>query len=221
MNDVPGLNNKALLYGNQISGTDGYQPINRRFRRGKTPNSVKLPKGIKAIISDTPGETKEITFYQLTSEIIQPRRKLVKSQNTPRSDTPNSSQATYHDVKQHLNLSQPPNAKMSLILADLPGYGFAYAKEERLQEWRDMMREYIINRGKSLKRVLLLLDARHGMKLADEHFILRLQDDLRKKNITNDSTCNHQKVTQISHHFTYCFAFILHFFYQSFLPHSI
>merc|ERR1712070_585002 len=38
-----------------------------------------------------------------------------------------------------------------------------------------------IYRGKSLKRVLLLLDARHGMKTADIDFLMHLQHDLQKE----------------------------------------
>ncbi len=34
------------------------------------PEGKKLPKGAKAVTSDRPGETRRITFYQLSSEII-------------------------------------------------------------------------------------------------------------------------------------------------------
>ena len=115
---------------------------------------MKLPKGVKAITSNKPGETREITFYQLTSEIMTPTN--------------------------NANQTKPKRAKMSLVLADLPGYGFAYASEETSQQWRELMKEYIINRQKSLKCVLLLLDARHGIKSADVNFLIQLQQDLKK-----------------------------------------
>mmetsp|Transcript_7312 Transcript_7312/g.10794 ORF Transcript_7312/g.10794 Transcript_7312/m.10794 type:complete len:449 (-) Transcript_7312:181-1527(-) len=68
--------------------------------------------------------------------------------------------------------------KLSMILVDLPGYGFSFAKEEKQQEWRTLMQRYILMRGKSLKRVLLLLDARHGFKTEDRSFIDDLQQVL-------------------------------------------
>ena len=141
-----------------MSGINNEAPENRKYQRGITPTSMKLPKGVKAITSNKPGETREITFYQLTSEIITP------------TTTKNNAN----------NQTKSKRAKMSLVLADLPGYGFAYASEETSQQWRELMKEYIINRGKSLKRVLLLLDARHGIKSADVDFLIQLQQDLKK-----------------------------------------
>ena len=64
---------------------------------------------------------------------------------------------------------------MSLLMVDLPGYGFAYAKEERTREWNDLMRHYLLER-RGLKRLLLLLDARHGFKKSDFDFLGSLQD---------------------------------------------
>uniref|UniRef100_A0A7S1VXG1 EngB-type G domain-containing protein n=1 Tax=Ditylum brightwellii TaxID=49249 RepID=A0A7S1VXG1_9STRA len=137
----------ALLYGNQLG-----KPQERQYRRGKTPENAKLPKGVKAVMSDKPGETRRITLYQLSSEIIKP---------------PKDEQGKKH------------KEKMSLLLADLPGYGFAFASEEKYKEWHDLMRHYLLDRGKSLKRVLLLIDARHGMKNADFEFLSSLQESLK------------------------------------------
>lgn len=47
-------------------------------------------------------------------------------------------------------------------VVDLPGYGFAYATEERKQEWAGLMQDFIYSRP-TLKRIYLLLDARHGV----------------------------------------------------------
>jgi GTP-binding protein EngB required for normal cell division len=40
------------------------------------------------------------------------------------------------------------------------------------------MESYLLDRGKSLKRILLLIDARHGMKKADIEFLESLQNSL-------------------------------------------
>ena len=43
------------------------------------------------------------------------------------------------------------------------------------------MESYILNRGKALKRILFLIDSRHGMKKADIEFMTSLQDSLYDK----------------------------------------
>ena len=82
----------ALLYGN--IDTD-LSP--RQYQRGRTPERIKLPRGVKAITSHKPGETKELSFYQLTADIIST------------TDDESSSETTTEV------------AKMSLLLVDLPG----------------------------------------------------------------------------------------------------
>jgi GTP-binding protein len=53
-----------------------------------------------------------------------------------------------------------------LILADLPGYGFARAPKEQVKAWTELVRAYFRGRA-PLRRVLLLVDARHGLKASD------------------------------------------------------
>jgi GTP-binding protein len=53
-----------------------------------------------------------------------------------------------------------------LRLADLPGYGFARAAKSRKREFQDLGRAYLRGRP-NLKRVYLLIDARHGLKAND------------------------------------------------------
>ncbi|KAJ1965718.1 hypothetical protein GGI12_000579 [Dipsacomyces acuminosporus] len=55
-------------------------------------------------------------------------------------------------------------------LVDMPGFGFAYAKEEAKKAWVPLIETYIRQR-RTLKRVLLLLDARHGIKANDREFM--------------------------------------------------
>ena len=51
-------------------------------------------------------------------------------------------------------------------LVDMPGYGFAKAPVKTVSKWHGFVRDYL--RGRTvLKRVLLLVDARHGLKPAD------------------------------------------------------
>lgn len=54
-----------------------------------------------------------------------------------------------------------------LMLADLPGYGYAKASKDLAAEWQDMVFAYL--RGRAvLKRVVLLIDARRGIMAVDE-----------------------------------------------------
>eukprot|EP00753_Platysulcus_tardus_P010529 PLAT2807.1.p2 GENE.PLAT2807.1~~PLAT2807.1.p2 ORF type:complete len:284 (-),score=76.40 PLAT2807.1:12-863(-) len=61
------------------------------------------------------------------------------------------------------HVSRPPQ----LMLVDLPGYGFAFASEERIQSWNTLMRRYLTSRGNVLKRACIVVDARQGVKPAD------------------------------------------------------
>ncbi|MGE3249897.1 MAG: ribosome biogenesis GTP-binding protein YihA/YsxC [Hyphomonadaceae bacterium] len=53
-----------------------------------------------------------------------------------------------------------------LRLVDLPGYGYAAAPKTEIARWTGLMRDYLRGR-QSLRRVFLLIDARHGLKAND------------------------------------------------------
>ena len=48
-------------------------------------------------------------------------------------------------------------------LVDLPGYGYARAPKNEIARWTALVRDYLRGRP-GLKRVFLLVDARHGLK---------------------------------------------------------
>ncbi|KAM1602166.1 hypothetical protein ACFX1Z_028906 [Malus domestica] len=62
------------------------------------------------------------------------------------------------------------NLGSKLCLVDLPGYGFAYAKEEVKDAWVELVKEYVSTRV-GLKRVCLLIDTKWGMKPRDHELI--------------------------------------------------
>jgi GTP-binding protein len=51
-------------------------------------------------------------------------------------------------------------------LVDMPGYGFAEAPKDLVKRWKKLVNDYLRGRG-VLKRVLVLVDARHGLKSPD------------------------------------------------------
>jgi GTP-binding protein len=53
-----------------------------------------------------------------------------------------------------------------LYLVDMPGYGFAKAPKEMVEAWTELVSDYLRGRP-TLARVLLLIDARHGLKPVD------------------------------------------------------
>ena len=59
-------------------------------------------------------------------------------------------------------------------LVDLPGYGYAKAPKSQVAGWNALIEDYLKGRA-SLKRVFLLVDARHGLKKSDAP-ILTLMD---------------------------------------------
>ena len=74
-----------------------------------------------ARISNTPGRTREINFFNLADH---------------------------------------------LMLVDLPGYGYARASKQLIRQWTDLVNDYLKGRSE-LRRVILLIDARHGIKDSD------------------------------------------------------
>jgi GTP-binding protein len=80
------------------------------------------------------------------------RKGLARTSNTP-------------GRTQELNLfdvGQPPRIR----LVDMPGYGFAEAPKDLARRWRYLVNDYL--RGRPvLKRALVLVDSRHGLKDID------------------------------------------------------
>jgi GTP-binding protein len=60
-------------------------------------------------------------------------------------------------------------------LVDMPGYGFAKAPPAVVETWRRLVREFL--RGRVvLKRTLLLIDSRHGIKPVDAEMMKMLDE---------------------------------------------
>ena len=58
-------------------------------------------------------------------------------------------------------------------IVDLPGYGYAAAPEKMVQAWTRLIHDYLRGRVQ-LRRVFLLIDARHGIKPVDEKIMKML-----------------------------------------------
>ena len=62
-----------------------------------------------------------------------------------------------------------------LMMTDLPGYGYAQAPKGKVDAWTGVIKQYLKGRP-TLRRALVLIDSRHGLKDSDES-IMKLMDD--------------------------------------------
>ncbi len=72
---------------------------------------------------------------------------------------------------QELNFFTEPNDELYLV--DMPGYGFAEAPKEKVAAWNKVLRAYLAGR-RTLLRVFVLIDARHGLKPPDDEIMALL-----------------------------------------------
>jgi GTP-binding protein len=70
-----------------------------------------------------------------------------------------------------------------LYLVDMPGYGYAKAPKEMVAAWTRLVKDYLRGRV-SLKRVFLLIDARHGL----------MKNDLEVMNLLDESAVSYQVI---------------------------
>jgi len=66
-----------------------------------------------------------------------------------------------------------------MYLVDMPGYGYAKVSKSQRNEWTQLIFDYLQGRP-NLRRVFILIDARHGLKDTDEE----LMDMLDKAAVT-------------------------------------
>jgi GTP-binding protein len=89
------------------------------------------------------------------------RKGLARTSNTP-------------GRTQELNFFDVGSPKQ-IRLVDMPGYGFAEAPKDLVKRWRFLVNDYL--RGRTvLKRALVLVDSRHGLKDVDRE-MMRMLDD--------------------------------------------
>ena len=62
-----------------------------------------------------------------------------------------------------------------LRLVDMPGYGFAKAPPKVVEQWKRLVRDFLRGRV-TLKRTLVLIDSRHGVKDVDTDMMKMLDE---------------------------------------------
>ena len=66
-------------------------------------------------------------------------------------------------------------AESPLRLVDMPGYGYADASKAKIAAWTALIHAYLAGRA-NLARVYVLVDARHGLKDADDAVLKTLDE---------------------------------------------
>src|SRR3982751_3678889 len=89
------------------------------------------------------------------------RNKLARTSNTPGR----TQELNFFDV----------GSPLQIRLVDMPGYGFAEAPKDLVRRWRHLVNDYLRGR-RVLKRALVLVDSRHGLKEVDRE-VMRMLDD--------------------------------------------
>jgi GTP-binding protein len=86
--------------------------------------------------------------------------------------------------------------KSRVVLVDLPGYGYAAAAKSKIAAWTGLVDAYLRGRA-ALARVYVLLDARHGLKPADEAIL----DTLGKAAVSHEivlTKCDQLTATELA-----------------------
>ncbi|WP_066818003.1 ribosome biogenesis GTP-binding protein YihA/YsxC [Sphingomonas mali] len=84
------------------------------------------------------------------------RNSLARTSNTPGR----TQELNFFDVGEPL----------AFRLVDMPGYGFAKAPKDVVRKWRYLVNDFLRGR-QALKRALVLIDARHGIKDVDREIM--------------------------------------------------
>lgn len=62
-----------------------------------------------------------------------------------------------------------------VFFVDLPGYGYAKASKKSIENWNRLIYDYLRGR-RQLRRIFMLIDARHGLKSNDMQMLYFLKD---------------------------------------------
>ena len=87
------------------------------------------------------------------------RKTLARTSHTPGR----TQQVNFFDLSGHM------------MIADLPGYGYAKAPKDQVAKWTRLVNSYLKGRAQ-LMRVMVLVDSRHGLKDVDRTIFKMLDD---------------------------------------------
>ena len=125
---------------------------------------VDFLKGVVAMIHMPPADRLEVCFAGRSNvgkssliNALTGRKNLARASNTP-GRTQEINFFTLGDLR---------------YLVDLPGYGYAEAPMAVVAKWQALLKQYLAGR-QTLRRVFVLIDTRHGVKVVDEEILTLL-----------------------------------------------
>jgi GTP-binding protein len=128
----------------------------------KTPANFEL--GVATVEGLPPGGRVEVAFAGRSNvgkssllNALLSRRSLARVSNTP-GRTRELNYFAVGDI---------------LWVVDMPGYGYAKAPKSLVEGWTNLIHDYLRGRAE-LKRVMLLIDSRHGLKPSDREIMTML-----------------------------------------------
>ncbi len=152
----------AAVYPSELSPTGEQIEAGRKlfagacdFRAGAAREDALPPPGLSELaLAGRSNVGKSSLLNALTG-----RRALARVSNTPGR----TQQINFFDLGGRL------------MFVDLPGYGYAAAQKRLVANWTKLIEHYLKGRA-GLRRVLLLIDARHGIKPADRRALALLDE---------------------------------------------
>ncbi len=131
---------------------------------------IDFVKGAVSLDTLPPVERNEVAFAGRSNvgkssliNALTGRKSLARTSNTP-GRTQELNYFTMGDDVGH-----------PMFLVDLPGYGYAKIERAKVERWTELVKRYL--RGRSnLRRVLLLIDSRHGLKPNDCEIMTMLDE---------------------------------------------
>ena len=125
---------------------------------------VEFLKGVVAMNGLPPADRIEVCFAGRSNvgkssliNALTGRKNLARASNTP-------------GRTQEINFFTTQDGP---YLVDLPGYGFAQAPVAVVKKWQALLKSYLSGRA-TLRRVFVLIDARHGIKDVDDEILTLL-----------------------------------------------
>lgn len=139
---------------------EAYQELARKFFMGP----CDFQRGVTKMDDLPPADFPEIAFAGRSNvgkstlvNALTGRKTLARTSNTP-------------GRTQQLNYFLLSG---QLFLVDLPGYGYAKVSKTQVAEWTDLAMDYLRGRA-NLRRVMLLIDGRRGIKDNDREVMKML-----------------------------------------------
>lgn len=142
------------------------EPANEDREMGRLlfAGPVDFLKGVTAMAGMPPADRLEVCFAGRSNvgkssliNALTGRKSLARASNTP-------------GRTQEINFFTLGDSR---YLVDLPGYGYAEAPVAVVAKWQALLKQYLAGR-QTLRRVFVLIDARHGIKAVDAEILALL-----------------------------------------------